>query len=271
MVGYGSMDHLDLLVQQNASEYQTALLYEDGQYKTSDNVYVRYCLFNSSGKLTVSRDSGFAAPGMFGPELMFGFTIGDARKDGGPVLLIKTAWGGKSLAVDFRPPSSGKGSYDNVKPIEYGYYYRQMIQEVLDTLDNIEKYVPRVNAYDISGFVWFQGWNDMLNYPMVYEYGGNLVNFIHDVRSDLDAPHLPFGKDLSLTFFAARLTKQISLFPSISNWRARYARRQLYWTGSVTRVRYTECSASGNVTSRIPGKHTLHTNGIVRCFERNNL
>ena len=24
-----------------------------------------------------------------------------------PVLIIKTAWGGKSLAVDFRPPSAG--------------------------------------------------------------------------------------------------------------------------------------------------------------------
>ena len=28
-----------------------------------------------------------------------------------PVLLIKCAWGGKSLAVDFRPPSAGKVPY----------------------------------------------------------------------------------------------------------------------------------------------------------------
>jgi hypothetical protein len=40
-----------------------------------------------------------------GPEYAFGQIIGDyyASDD---VLLIKTAWGGKSLAVDFRPPSA---------------------------------------------------------------------------------------------------------------------------------------------------------------------
>jgi alpha-galactosidase len=28
-----------------------------------------------------------------------------------PVLLVKVAWGGKSLAVDFRPPSAGAIEY----------------------------------------------------------------------------------------------------------------------------------------------------------------
>ena len=40
-----------------------------------------------------------------GPELGFGTIVGDAIKE--PVLLIKTCWGGKSIMVDFRPPSSG--------------------------------------------------------------------------------------------------------------------------------------------------------------------
>jgi Carbohydrate esterase, sialic acid-specific acetylesterase len=245
MVGMGAIDHLDLLVQQQqlthqqqqnssstiSNEYRTALWCdEEEKYRTSDDVYVKYSLFNASGKLTVARDSGFAAQGNFGPELMFGFTIGggggechatrwtnaddpddayDRRGGGGPVLLIKTAWGGKSLAVDFRPPSSGKGTYNKVKPIDYGTFYRQMITEVLDTLNNIGTYVPGgVVEYDLAGFVWFQGWNDMLKYPMVNEYGGNLVNFIHDVRSDLDAPHLPFGtirQNLSSHWFVSTL------------------------------------------------------------------
>ena len=38
-----------------------------------------------------------------GPELGFGWVVGDAFEE--PVLLIKLAWGGKSLAEDFRPPS----------------------------------------------------------------------------------------------------------------------------------------------------------------------
>jgi hypothetical protein len=227
MVGMGSIDHLDLLVEQKGSgttsrnEHRSSALVNDtenGSYRISDHVHVKYGLFNASGPLTVTRDSGFAAPGNFGPELMFGFTIGDhynnaanrARTVGEnsarvvgveqqqPVLLIKTAWGGKSLAVDFRPPSAGTGSYDQVKPIQYGQYYRQMIEEVLDTLNHIEQYVPGSphGLYDLVGFVWFQGWNDMLNYPMVDEYGANLVHFIRDVRLDLDAPGLPFGKTL---------------------------------------------------------------------------
>lgn len=40
----------------------------------------------------------------FGPELGFGFAVGDALEDG--VLLIKTAWGGASLDVDFQPSST---------------------------------------------------------------------------------------------------------------------------------------------------------------------
>jgi hypothetical protein len=34
----------------------------------------------------------------------------------------------------------------------------------------------------------------MLNQDMVDEYSFNLRNFIRDVRLDLDAPDLPFGK-----------------------------------------------------------------------------
>lgn len=39
-----------------------------------------------------------------GPEFGFGHTVGNAID--APVVLIKIAWGGKSLAVDFRPPSA---------------------------------------------------------------------------------------------------------------------------------------------------------------------
>ena len=41
----------------------------------------------------------------FGPEVAFGHLMGEHFAE--QVLIIKTAWGGKSLDVDFRPPSSG--------------------------------------------------------------------------------------------------------------------------------------------------------------------
>jgi hypothetical protein len=50
-----------------------------------------------------------------GPELGFGWALGDALNGSSQVLVIKTSWGGKSLGVDFRPPSSAKAN--SSKPI----------------------------------------------------------------------------------------------------------------------------------------------------------
>jgi alpha-galactosidase len=40
-----------------------------------------------------------------GPEFTFGIYAQKALKE--PILIIKTAWGGKSIHTDFRPPSAG--------------------------------------------------------------------------------------------------------------------------------------------------------------------
>lgn len=184
MVGMGSLEHLGRLTQ-DPGEFRTALYNDHGEYKTSENVIVKYG--DQVGKLTVGK---FAPKGNFGPELMFGFTVGEKTTE--PILIIKTAWGGKTLAVDFRPPSAGIGHYEHVSPIEYGHYYRAMIEEVLNTLNNIQDHVPDATDYDLEGFVWFQGWNDLTHGPMVEEYGENLEHLIRDVRLDLNAPDLPF-------------------------------------------------------------------------------
>jgi hypothetical protein len=56
----------------------------------------------ASGPLSV----GFGArPTAFGPEYAFGLMLEKALDQ--PVLIIKTAWGGKSIHYDFRPPSAG--------------------------------------------------------------------------------------------------------------------------------------------------------------------
>ena len=72
---------------------------------------------------------GFAGNGdQIGPELGFGQVVGDAFEE--PVLLIKLAWGGKSLAKDFRPPSSGG---------DVGPYYKEIVQRTKDVLGNLKK------------------------------------------------------------------------------------------------------------------------------------
>ncbi|MFT5904965.1 MAG: hypothetical protein ACI9E1_000554 [Cryomorphaceae bacterium] len=126
---------------------------------------------------------GFGArDSKIGPELGFGHVVGDAIDE--PVLLIKTAWGGKSLAVDFRPPSSGG---------QVGPFYTQMVSNVNNTLENLKKEFPKLGSdYEIVGFGWHQGWNDGCDMAMCQEYEKNMQNFIRDVRKEFATPDLPF-------------------------------------------------------------------------------
>lgn len=223
MVGHGSLDHLDALVNETGTnknnEYRQAL-WNGTHYTVFSNVFIRN--EDHYGTLTVGRDTGYAAPNQFGPEIMIGQVLSSVETtttdNNSPVLLLKTAWGGKTLTVDFRPPSAGEGRYENVHPVQYGYYYRLMMQEIQDTLSNLTKYVPNNSdgTYELSGFIWFQGWNDMLNMVMVREYADCLADLIRDVRLDLQAPQLPFG-----TFFFGVLrcfvTEQCKCFGSVAD------------------------------------------------------
>ncbi len=171
------------------------------------------------GRLT----AGYGASGRgskIGPELTFG--IYTQQRVDEPILVIKTAWGGKSLNTDFRPPSAGPYEF-NAQQLENlkkqgkniaqaradrakmtGQYYRLMMEHIKKVLDNIKRVYPAYDAkagYELDGFVWFQGWNDMVDrgtYPNRAQSGGYaqysevMAHFIRDVRKDLSAPKLPF-------------------------------------------------------------------------------
>jgi hypothetical protein len=118
----------------------------------------------------------------FGPELQFGQVMGDYYKN--QVLIIKTAWGGKSLMVDFRPPSSGG---------EVGPFYKEMLKTVKKVLKNLKTEFPHYNGggYELAGFAWWHGWNDFCTPNAPAEYETNMVNLIKDLRKDLKSPKLP--------------------------------------------------------------------------------
>lgn len=118
-----------------------------------------------------------------GPEFMFGHVMGD--EIGNQVLIIKCAWGGKSLAKDFRPPSAGG---------EVGPYYKEMVQHIKSVLGNIKGNFPGYDGggFRIAGFGWHQGWNDGCSAAMVAEYEKNMVLFIQDIRKELKVEDLPF-------------------------------------------------------------------------------
>lgn len=181
------------------------------------------------GKLT----AGFGARGdkptkdggKIGPEFTFGLTMDAALAE--PVLIIKTAWGGKSLHTDFRPPSAGPYQLnDYQKKLYYGppghgvpkdmdvwlaekkkdtgRFYRLMIDHVKKTLADPKRVAPDYDpeqGYELAGFVWLQGFNDMVDghvYPAHGKpgrfdlYSEWLAHFIRDVRRDLGAPKMPF-------------------------------------------------------------------------------
>lgn len=171
------------------------------------------------GPLTTGYGAVAGGP-KIGPELTFGIYV--QKRVQQPILIIKAAWGGKSLHTDFRSPNAGAYEFTEQqlrqlqkqnKDIEQvrrerveatGVYYRLMLEHVRHILGNIERVYPaydKESGYELSGFVWFQGWNDMVDqgvYPDRAQPGGYdrysdvLTHFIRDVRKDLSAPSLPF-------------------------------------------------------------------------------
>ena len=117
-----------------------------------------------------------------GPEYPFGISF--ERMVNGPVLIIKCAWGGKSIKTEFRPPSL------NTEEEPTGYLWKVSVEHIHSVLKDLGKYHPDYNpqyGYEISGLVWFQGWNDKGN----KEYGKQLVSFIKDFRKEFKAPDMP--------------------------------------------------------------------------------
>lgn len=198
------------------------MLAPNGTPKVCDQVWISYISpdrgdTEKSGKLT----TGFGGSDEeIGPEFTFGIYM--EKLLGEPILLIKTAWGGKSLSTDFRPPGAGPYKFnetqlDNLKKKgkdvsaekaaktdATGHYYREMMAHVKKVLADPKKVCPNYDparGFELAGFVWFQGWNDLVDtgtYPQRDKPGGYgayskvLAQFIRDVRSDLRAPKLPF-------------------------------------------------------------------------------
>jgi hypothetical protein len=202
-----------------AKDPKTADMYKemvgaDGKPVVCDDVWIAYSygdfggnpVGKKSGKLTAGFGSQHhVGTGKIGPEFTFGIYMNKALNE--PILLIKDAWGGKSLQVDFRPPSGGEITDEKQKE-KAGRYYKLLIDHVKEVLADPKSVVPDYDAkegYELSGFVWFQGFNDMVgSYPPAdpskgkkggkdfSEYSRLLACFIRDVRKDLDAPNLPF-------------------------------------------------------------------------------
>ena len=155
----------------------------DGVWAERSDVLVRYQTAHGLKKGALG--IGYTAyPGKhhIGPELQFGHILGDHLDE--PILLIKTCWGGKSLFKDFRPPGAGGVTGD---------FYRKMIQDVEHALKVFPSEFPSLagKRCEMSGMVWFQGWNDMFNEQSRLEYADNLIHLVDDFREHFNVPTLP--------------------------------------------------------------------------------
>ena len=179
-----------------------AHFHKDGEWIERDDVYIEF--LGRRGKLTV----GYGSRDRIGPELDFGHVMGNHHDE--PVLIIKTAWGGKSLWRDFRPPSAGppearmaelleqaqkKNPEATMEEIEasFGHSYREMLREVRVTMGEAGERFPELKGrrLELRGAVWFQGWNDMIDERATAEYADNMAHWIRDLRRDLGVPDLP--------------------------------------------------------------------------------
>ncbi len=206
----------------------------DGKPAVADHTWISYLTGhyegNANGEGTGKLTAGFGARGdqptkdggKIGPEFTFGLTMDAALKE--PVLLIKTAWGGRSLNTEFRPPSAGPYVFSEAqieqmkkqgkdieaekakKAKECGRFYHFMVDHVKSVLADPKRVCPAYSSadgYEISGFIWLQGFNDLVDggtYPKgadgktqdYSKYSEWLADFIRDVRKDLKAPKMPF-------------------------------------------------------------------------------
>ena len=202
MVGHGKADEghdnvkgaigsLRYLVEHDPKNYGH-LVNTDGTWKTRDDVKVWWRDSDVTAPRAVIKGNlkiGYAQnrnPGWIGPEYGFGWVMGNRLKQ--PVLIIKVAWGGKSLNVDFRPPSAAAARGGVVGP-----YYKGLIEYTHDCMSNLGTEFPEWKGmgYRIAGIGWHQGWNDRVDKDASANYEANLVDLIKDLRAELGNAKLP--------------------------------------------------------------------------------
>jgi hypothetical protein len=169
-------------VVENDVDDEWSMLETDDEWTVFDDAFIYF----ENGQGTIIRDNVSIAqganPDLIGPELMFAHEMDEYFDD--PILIIKAAWGGLSLAEDFRPPSAGGTT---------GPYYNEMMEIVEYVTENLDTEFPDLGTaeFEIAGFAWFQGWNDAASDDFLNEYESNLHHLVNDVRNDLGDPDLP--------------------------------------------------------------------------------
>ncbi len=123
------------------------------------------------------------------------------------VLFIKVATGGTALEDSWRSPTAVANRGGDV-----GYMWTHMNDTVSDVLANIDTEFPGYagRGYEVAGFAWHQGFNDLVTDDWEDKYQDNLTDFIADVRSEYGAD-LPFVIGTTAMFDATKPANTVEL------------------------------------------------------------
>jgi len=180
-----------------------------GNWKARDDViYKGVISATGQGPLRVGVQQG----GTIGPELGFGWVIGDFHEE--PVLLIKASIGNRSLGWDILPPGSQRYTFEGKVYAGYkdpqpcwplgsepqpgnwyaGKQYDEYTQAVRDVLEKFDTLFPdfKGRGYEIAGFVWWQGHKDSGDPAHIANYEKNLAALIETWRKEFHAPKAPW-------------------------------------------------------------------------------
>ncbi|MGD1978133.1 MAG: sialate O-acetylesterase [Akkermansiaceae bacterium] len=201
MEGKGLAGHLDTYKDDPQIKPWYKIVKDGDGWAKRDDVFITYPSKSGGAKHgPLTADFGTKGENSIGPEFGFGHAVGEAYDE--PVLIIKTAWGGKSVYQPFRPPSAMpsdaefkkmladmQARYDATieankkkeaegkktrkpRPVPtmeelkgtFGEYYRKMLAHVKEELGDFENKFPALKGHkpELAGFVWHQGFNDMV-------------------------------------------------------------------------------------------------------------
>ncbi len=134
---------------------RTVYLEENGLNRLLEERDDVWCVYAGRVSGPLLPEYGFRR-GNFGPELLFGHNMGDTLEN--EIILFKSALGGTTLHVDWRPPGAVKRAGGEVGPL-----YNQMIRRFHTFLKNLDQVYPGYDTkqgYEIAGFIWLQGESD---------------------------------------------------------------------------------------------------------------
>eukprot|EP00980_Cylindrotheca_fusiformis_P013317 scaffold3389_cov119-Cylindrotheca_fusiformis.AAC.9 len=190
------------------------LINDENEWKTSDQVRNVRVMNARNGKMHVYNNE-FMNPDRsdtIGPEIGIGSML-EASIDG-PIMLLKSCIGNRSLGWDLLPPGSARydykdktyagykdcpASWEKGKPkpepdVDWyaGKQYDTDIANAKTVLRQLDSFYPDASNYEIAGFFWWQGDKDRYDEAYAGMYERNLVRLIQQLRAEFKAPKAKF-------------------------------------------------------------------------------